>query len=208
MAVEKSRHFYDEIYRQGSHPDPRSRAYEAYLKDPEESPYYMMWNEILRLLTPGKRSYRIADFGCGAGQLAQLLIRERFNFVYGVDFSKEAVRLSKERNPSHSDKFHVGDLYDRETFTRANYNVAILTEVLEHIENDFKILSFFPSGTKIVFSVPNYPSAGHVRVYGSKRIIRKRYEKLLRIDRIARYVLGLNGRGQENVIFICEAARQ
>jgi hypothetical protein len=48
-------------------------------------------------------------------------------------------------------------------------------EVLEHIAEDFAVLSCFPPGTRCLMTVPNFPWRSHVRHFRSEDAVTQRY---------------------------------
>ena len=142
--------------------------------------------------------------GCGAGQLAKLLINKGYKYLKGVDFSKEAILLAKKNNIQKEHLFEVKNLYDIATYKlNSGYNTVIVCEVLEHLD-DLKILSFIPSGTLVIFSVPNFNSTSHLRFFKSPKDIFDRYEKLLNIISIEEVKIGKTG----NLLFIAKSIRK
>lgn len=168
--MEQNKEWYDNIYQWN-----RDNKGEATLK-PQKSMYIDIWTRAIHVLN---NNDFIADFGCGAGQFAELLIQSDKNFIYGVDFSSTAVNMAKERLPEET--FIEGNLLDKKMFILYPYNAAILFEVLEHINDDLKVLGNIPKYTKCICSVPNFPYKSHVRHFTSIDQIKNRYGDLLDI---------------------------
>ena len=57
--------------------------------------------------------------------------------------------------------------------------MVVCIEVLEHIENDLSVLKSIPAGTKLIMTVPNYDSFGHLRTFISQREVRTRYNNFI-----------------------------
>ena len=188
--LEKDNLYYDKVYQWGG-------LNGNYHKSPEETHYFPIWNKIIQ--TMNEESI-IADFGCGVGQFAELVLKNGLNYAYGVDFSEKAIKMANERNGQ--DYFYVANLYDESSFRIKNYNTAILLEVLEHVEQDLKIISYIPEAVRVIFSVPNFDDLSHLRTYDLESISR-RYESLLDIKEISTFVI--KGRA---VIYLCDAIRK
>jgi len=169
--------FYNEVYSAGGHN-------KEYFKHPDDSVYFPVWKKLLSYLTTDDT---IADFGCGPGQLAELLIRKEFNYVMGIDFSTTAIAMAKKNNFMHRNKFFVRDLNTDPLY--GNFNTAIICEVLEHLENDCQLLAKFIQGTKIIATVPDFDSKSHVRLFKTEDDIIKRYSFLLEIKKIVKVPL-------------------
>jgi SAM-dependent methyltransferase len=143
-----------------------------------ESTYYPVWEEAVKHIEG-----RVLELGCGTGQFAQMIRDTILEPKYlGVDYSKEAIRQAKERNPDMnflcSDVFktiiHIADTF-------------VMLELLEHIKDDTLLIGKLPKGKKAVFSVPNFEAENHYRCFKNKKEF-----KLIR-----------NKFGDANTIFLC-----
>lgn len=187
---EKNNEYYDKVYQWGG-------LNGNYFKNPEESHYFPIWKKVIQILD---RNSIVADFGCGTGQFAQLVISSGFNYAYGVDFSEKAIEMTKDRN--RLDCFYLANLYDESSFRIKEYNTAILLEVLEHVEHDFKILSYLPEGVRVIFSVPNFDDPAHLRTFSSETV-KERYGTILDIEDITTF--NLTRRAE---IYLCDAKKK
>lgn len=145
---------------------------EEYRKNPLNSRYINIWKDILRLTDESNES--IIEIGCGSGQLARLLLDNDRNYLYGFDYSQEAIRVAKELNPDYSYLFHVKDIYSLK-YEELKADTVICTEVLEHLEDDLFVIDILPSGTRFIFSVPDFWYKSHKRVFKSISDIKSRY---------------------------------
>jgi len=145
----------------------------------EDHNYYYNWITVIKEIN---KNEFVADFGCGSGQFANLLLQFGYHFSYGIDFSNNAIKIAKKLN--HNDKFYTGNLLDKEVFGFGQYDVAVLLETLEHITNDLEVLSYIPSRTKVIFSVPTFDSDGHVRYFNNVDEVINRYSELVEIKKI------------------------
>lgn len=116
---------------------------------------------IIEELNP-QENEKIIDLGCGTGYYLFLLssLPVKLNLT-GFDYDKEALSEAKRTLPKNI-KFLSGDLH-RMPFKDNSFDKAVISEVLEHLENDAKALKEIyrilkPGGT-LVISVPsvNYP---------------------------------------------------
>jgi SAM-dependent methyltransferase len=153
---------------------------------PEKSEYIVGWEKILSWLPP---SEKVADFGCGVGQFAKLLINKGKSFSYGVDYSKVAIQFAKENNPGNENLFFVGDLESSQPFNIFDYDVAVFLETLEHIKDDLSCLSFIKRGKRCIMSLPSFDYVSHFRHFVSLEDCIKRYDSL--IDIIDTYSLNM-----------------
>jgi 2-polyprenyl-3-methyl-5-hydroxy-6-metoxy-1,4-benzoquinol methylase len=77
-------------------------------------------------------------------------------------------------------EFSIANIFDEWVQSKLRkFNLFILLEVLEHVNDDMKLLSTLPSGSRVIFSVPNYDSKAHVRFFGSAGDVIQRYQKIL-----------------------------
>lgn len=132
---------------------------------------------------------KILDVGCGSGTLSLYLASEG-NTVHGIDISKRAVYTSNKSAKELGLKnvsFEVLD-FPRDKLRPKNYDVILLLEVIEHIEEDAKALQLLYSRLNIngilILSTPskNAPlyrlgltkdfdkRVGHLRRYSEKEI--------------------------------------
>ena len=134
---------------------------------------------------------KILDIGCGAGTIA-LYLASKGNDVLGIDISKNAIVSANEskkliglKNVTFK-KMHFPDETPEEKF-----DFIILTEVIEHLENDElalkKIFSLLKSNGMVLISTPskNAPlyrlgiatefdiRVGHLRRYTIQELARK-----------------------------------
>lgn len=107
----------------------------------------------------------VADIGCCFGVLA-----DYYPGLYtGFDFSSEALKKAIESRRKDA-QFIERDCSDLTDFYFSGYNTIVLTEFLEHFENDEKILDpIFAKakpGTRLIITVPNgprVPDPSHLR---------------------------------------------
>lgn len=117
---------------------------------------------IIEQLDP-KEKEKIIDLGCGTGYYLFLLSNLSINLdLTGLDYDKKAINEAKELLREKRIKFVTGDLH-KIPFKDKNFDKAVMSEVLEHVEDDEKVLKGIyrilkPNGV-LVISVPsiNYP---------------------------------------------------
>lgn len=164
---------YDGIYRTGG-------AGQAYHKHYTQSFYFPCWQRAMRYLYLLDRGINILEVGCGAGQFANMLFDAGFYNYQGIDYSKEAIKLAQKNNPDHLNSFFIADAF-RDPILEEPHDLVIMFEVLEHIQDDLRLLSRLPEGTNILISVPNFMDPTHVRCFKNKEEITARFGKILEI---------------------------
>jgi SAM-dependent methyltransferase len=138
------------------------------------SAYYPTWTVIAdRLQRYGAR--RILDVGCGPGQFAQLLYDWGFEHYIGIDFSSQAIEISRKLVPEY--EFRIADARSPASYEGVEYDAIVCTEVLEHVEDDFAVISCFRSGAPCLCTVPNFPYKSHVRHFASAEEVTARYRQ-------------------------------
>lgn len=175
---EASRYYYDAIYA-------RSEKYQA---DSTYSVYLPVWDKVVALLKQEKVQ-GVLDVGCGPGQFAEYITKKipKVNYI-GIDYSKTAIETAQLRCP-HAE-FFVQDLMHEDALSDFKADVFLILEVLEHIEKDIELIERIPNGQKVIFSVPNMDSFGHVRFFKDENAIFKRYKNLFDIFNIETILLG------------------
>lgn len=184
--MEQNNKWYDEAYK----------ASKEYKKEPENSIYKNVWDKAISLI----KNERIVDFGCGSGQFAKLLLLNGKRFVYGIDFSNEAIKIAQTLNPEHKRMFVVRDLL--KPFKTPAFDLVICFEVLEHITNDLAVVKKIPSGKRFIFSVPNYDYKSHVRKFDSEAEVVSRYSDLVTIKYIHQIPMS-----DKNIIWLVDSVK-
>lgn len=150
----------------------------------EESPWRPIYDSIVSYLQESfddPNQSQILDIGCGTGRCAEAIRRAGFRNYLGIDFSSTRIEEAKRYVPEL--KFMTLDVCSQEaTSLFWKFNTFILTEFLEHIEGDIDIIKNIPSGALVLFSVPNFDSAAHVRYFSSIDQVINRYEQFIDID--------------------------
>jgi SAM-dependent methyltransferase len=126
----------------------------------EENTYWGV-KESLDKMIKNKDKTKILEIGSGLGYLTFSLIKENFNVV-GLDISQTAVNKSIK---DFGNYFICDDLFEYAQRNIESYDVVILTEVIEHVDNplDFisAIIKLLKKGGSVIITTPNrsiYPA--------------------------------------------------
>jgi len=94
----------------------------------------------------------VLDIGCGNGALSYDLAR-KVKKVIGIDLNKENIKIAKEKYSAPNIEYKIGDV--TEDLSNQKFDVIILSNVLEHIENRTEFLKRIKNlAPKILIRVP------------------------------------------------------
>ncbi|MFH0969757.1 MAG: class I SAM-dependent methyltransferase [Patescibacteria group bacterium] len=97
-------------------------------------------------------SDKILDIGCGNGACTNA-VAKKVAKVVGIDISKNNIKMAKERFSNENLEYIVGDATAYEF--KENFDVIVLSNVLEHIENRQNFLEKIKKlAPKILIRVP------------------------------------------------------
>jgi len=131
----------------------------SFLLDTEES----YWGSISALtkIVIDKQNTKILEVGCGMGYLTYSLIQAGYNAT-GLDISQEAV---DEANRSFGNHYICSNIFEYSEQHKNEYDIVIMTEVIEHIETPVKFLfettKLLKTKGYIILTTPNktiYPN--------------------------------------------------
>jgi len=124
-----------------------------YLASSEET--YWIVKDALSRIKKNKTEINIIEIGSGLGYLTYALNKEGYNTL-GIDISHNAVEKAVQQFGSN---YICADVKEYASNIQKKYDVAILTEVIEHVEKPVELLqyvcSMLKSDGKIVVSTPN-----------------------------------------------------
>lgn len=91
---------------------------------------------LLGGLQPGQR---VLDLGCGVGDLSAL-IAPRVGRVVGIDHSESRIQEAKAKHKLGNLEFQCGDAFEYVDAAATDFDVLILTHVLEHLDDAHSFL--------------------------------------------------------------------
>jgi ubiquinone/menaquinone biosynthesis C-methylase UbiE len=142
---EKSAEFYDRTFE----------ADDSWRSHYTQSPYYFIWTVILDRMRRSATKH-VLEIACGSGQLAAAIRDASLVESYrGFDFSSSRLDFARQTCPEFH--FEVADAFSTDVFERYDYDTAIATEFLEHVEGDLDVLARLARGTRFIGTVPNFP---------------------------------------------------
>lgn len=124
-----------------------------YLAESED--VYWAIRKYFNELSKKTSQLKVLEVGCGFGYLTYSLIKSGIN-IKGIDISETAIQNAIEKYGNHYETISAEDLAIRD---QENYDVIILTEVIEHIENPMSMLNalkkLLKPGGDILLTTPN-----------------------------------------------------
>jgi trans-aconitate methyltransferase len=174
------------------------------------SPWRPVYEEAARWIPS---SAPVLDLGCGTGRfLAHLAQTSHHAALAGVDFAPAAVAEARnyvrsvfedEMDFYHRCSIDVADLREWQPQPGTERTTFVCLEVLEHLVDDLGLVRRIPPGAQLVFSVPSYMSASHVRCFRTIESVFEHFGPYLDIRRWAKFEFGAG-----NVIHICDSTRR
>ena len=122
-------------------------SYENYYRKIEEKhPWFVARSNLFLSLMPTNKNSSILDFGCGAGSFLKKLNNSGYKDLSGVE-------VSETKNARTDNCFVIS-----KTIQKRKYDVILMMDVLEHIQDDLAILRKIKSHLKadgiLLLSVP------------------------------------------------------
>jgi ubiquinone/menaquinone biosynthesis C-methylase UbiE len=100
----------------------------------------------------------VLDAGCGIGYGSNFIAKAGAKKVIGIDISKDAIKVAKQRYENEQIQFMIMDITQLE-FPENSFDVICCFEVIEHIKNYHKALSelkrVLKNGGLCIISTPN-----------------------------------------------------
>jgi SAM-dependent methyltransferase len=134
---------------------------------------------LIELITSLVKGEKVLEIGCGNGVLLEKL-QNKGKKVLGIEPNSDLIDISKKNNPNLNIK--QGFAEDLNRLIDDKFDVILMIDVLEHIENDEALLDdlskFLNDGGEIIFVVPAYQflhgvrdkNIGHFRRYSKKTL--------------------------------------
>jgi len=95
---------------------------------------------------------KVLDIGCGNGALT-FEVAKKAKKVVGIDLDKKNIKIAKEKHQAPNIEYLVGDA--TKNLPNQKFDVIILSNVLEHIENRVELLQKIRNlAPKILIRVP------------------------------------------------------
>lgn len=125
----------------------------GYLASSEES--YWVVKDALSKIEKEKSEIKIIEIGSGLGYLTYALNKMGYN-AQGIDISRNSVEKATQQFGPY---YVCADIHEYSKNIQKQYDVAILNEIIEHVEKPVEflksVLLMLKSGGKIVISTPN-----------------------------------------------------
>jgi ubiquinone/menaquinone biosynthesis C-methylase UbiE len=106
---------------------------------------------VLKILKEATKRVKILDISCGSGNLLDKLVKMNFQNLYGLDISKEMLKVAKRKLPSTVILQH-GDVH-KLPFSKNTFDYVITTEAFHHYYSQNKALSEMKRVVKVRGSI-------------------------------------------------------
>lgn len=132
---------------------------------------------------PNDKNCLILDIGCGNGKYLNILKKNGYQKLYGIDISSEQIELAKKSNLTNVECIDAIDFLKN---VKEKYDVILLIDVLEHLDlnpsielinliykalkKDGKLFIQVPNALSL-FSPLRYSDITHKRAYSKNSII-------------------------------------
>jgi len=175
--MNKVRKLYPESHWLRSH-DPE-KALQAYM-DQQSKAYSRVKNKYIRDLIGDLEGKHFLDYGCGAGMFVVHAASSGATEVVGVDAESNALETAKyfaqQEGLEHACKFIRSERFP-ELLGRPRFDVILLKDVVEHVEDDESLLlaarnALVPGGSLVV-STQNSLSLNYLVEGTYQRVIRR-----------------------------------
>lgn len=136
-------------------------------------------SNLIDLVCSFVTGHRVLEIGCGNGHLLSQLQKSGKD-VFGIEPNNELIDLAKRNNPSL--QIVKGNLENAKSLTNGDFNSIVMTDVLEHIENDSEAVKqvgdLLANDGQFLVVVPAYQflycqrdkKIGHFRRYNKKTL--------------------------------------
>ncbi len=134
-------------------------AHEASFRYYKEESHPIRNKEQDFLLQEIKPTDRVLDLGCKHGYISSI-IADKAKLVVGIDYDAVAIANAQNAHSKNNLKFIVGDANKHLEETNERYEVLILSHVIEHLDEPFKLLKqIAPLFERIYIEVPDYQAS-------------------------------------------------
>jgi cyclopropane fatty-acyl-phospholipid synthase-like methyltransferase len=130
----------------------------------------------------------VLDVGCGRGELLCLLKSRGAREIFGIDFSPDAVEITRRALGGLEDNVRLGSITDRALLPEGRFDLIFLTDVVEHLDQDAlerglaNTRAWLAPGGRIF--IHTFPTLGPHRIYQSYLKLVRDQVKLDRLNSI------------------------
>lgn len=99
---------------------------------------------------------RVLDIGCKHGEIADF-IADGAKKVVGIDYDEHAISIARRSFPKENLEFEVGEAYDYLNNVQEDFQVLILSHLLEHLDDPKEFLQRFKDYFQMIYiEVPDF----------------------------------------------------
>lgn len=98
----------------------------------------------------------VLDLGCNAGYITDM-IAEKAKYVVGVDHSESLIEIAKKGVKRNNVEFHCGEAYEFLLSNKKQFDVLILSHILEHLDTPSDFINKFKMFFNYIYiEVPDF----------------------------------------------------
>ncbi len=94
-------------------------------------------SKLVKQISPERKDIKILEIGCSGGPLLNLLLSQGYSQVFGIDVSRKAIKICKERGLKNVFLMDGAQPH----FNNEEFDLIVASDVLEHIKDDEKAVS-------------------------------------------------------------------
>lgn len=119
---------------------------------------YMYQESIDYIKTELNKKNTALDLGCASGEITKK-ISHFVKKIIGIDYSQILIQEAKKNNSNNNIEYIVSDIFDYLKKQKNNFDILILSHVLEHLDNPSNFLKKIKNRfTKIYIEIPDNDS--------------------------------------------------
>jgi ubiquinone/menaquinone biosynthesis C-methylase UbiE len=125
------------VFRRTPKTLPAQRAYDLWAAsyNAESNPVRDLNNRTIESWLPSLSGRTVLDIGCGTGYFCECALNKGAKTIYGVDFSKEMVRLASERLTAHERVIIDKGSAEHLMFQNGTFDLIIASLVFGHVQH-------------------------------------------------------------------------
>jgi SAM-dependent methyltransferase len=119
---------------------------------------YIYQESINYIKSELNKKHIVLDLGCASGNITKK-ISPFVKKIVGIDFNQILIEEAKKNNSNYNIEYIVSDIFDYLKKIKKNFDILILSHVLEHLDNPYDFLNKIKNKfKKIYIEIPDNDS--------------------------------------------------